>query len=56
VGTGELDRIYVIDVNGKRFTFNMLVPPDAAEADRLDAESMLETAEITRVASPSPSP
>lgn len=56
LATGELDRIYAIDVNGKRFTFNMLYQTDTAEADRLEAESILETAVITGVASPSPSP
>jgi len=54
-GTGELNRIYAFDVDGERFTFAVRLPADTTDTDRADVMSMLETLEITRVAS-SPSP
>ena len=55
-GTGEVNRIYAVDVDGEIFTFDVRLPAYTTDADVAEVMSMLETLEITPVASPSLSP
>jgi hypothetical protein len=55
--TGEINRMYAFDVDGTRFTFDVILPPATTDADRAEVDAMLETLEIEPVAaSPSPAP
>ena len=57
--TGEINRMYALDVDGTPFTFDVRLPPATTDADRAEVEAMLETLEIKPVASsasPSPAP
>ena len=42
----ETDRIWILDVNGQRFTFNVRIPTRTTAADRAEFETMLKTLEI----------
>jgi len=53
--TGEINRIYAMDVDGTRFTFNVTLPPYITDEDNAELMAMLETLEIEPGA-PSPSP
>lgn len=46
--TGEQNRMYAIDVDGRRFTFDVRLPPATTEADRADVEKMLLGLQISR--------
>jgi hypothetical protein len=45
-GTNETDRIYVLDVNGRRFTFNARIPARTTAADRAELETIIASIEI----------
>ena len=45
-GTNETDRIYVLDVNGRRFTFNARIPARTTAADRAELETIIASMEI----------
>ena len=53
--TGEGNRMYALDVDGTRFTFDVRLPPATTDADRAEVEAMLATLEIEPVAA-SPAP
>jgi hypothetical protein len=42
----ETDRIWILDVTGQRFTFNVRIPARTTAADRAEFETMLKTIEI----------
>ena len=42
----ETDRIWILDVDGQRFTFNVRIPTRTTAADRAEFETMLKTVEI----------
>jgi hypothetical protein len=52
--TGEQNRMYAMDVDGRPFTFNVLLPPTTTAVDRADVEKMLLTLRINR-RTPAPS-
>lgn len=55
--TGEANRMYALDVDGTRFTFDVRLPPATTDADRAEVDAMLATLAIEpAAASPSPSP
>jgi hypothetical protein len=45
-GTNETNRIYVLDVNGQRFTFNARIPARTTAADRAELETIIASVEI----------
>jgi hypothetical protein len=53
--TGEMLRMYALDVDGEIFTFVVRIPSRISDADLADVMSVLETLEIEPV-TPSPSP
>jgi hypothetical protein len=42
----ETDWIYVLDVKGRRFTFNVRIPARTTAADRAELETILQSLEI----------
>ena len=46
VVASELDRIYVIDVDGQRFTFSARIPPATSAADRAEIDRMIQSITI----------
>ena len=54
-GTGEMYRLYALDVDGTTVTFAVRIPEDTSDADLADVMAVLETVEIEPVAA-SPSP
>ena len=54
--TGELNRMYAIDVDGKIHTFDVRLPPATTDDDHAEVLAMLETIELTPGVSPSPAP
>ena len=54
-GTGEINRMYALDVDGELFTFDVRLPAITTDADRAETVAMLETLDIESLtASPSP--
>jgi len=45
-GTNEMNRMYILDVDGQRFTFNARIPARTTAADRAELETILESIEI----------
>jgi hypothetical protein len=45
-GTNETNRIYVLDVNGRRFTFNARIPARTTAADRAELETIIASIDI----------
>ena len=45
-GNDETNRIYILDVNGKRLTFNARIPARTTAADRAELESIIDSIEI----------
>jgi hypothetical protein len=54
--TGEVNRMYAFDVDGKIHTFDVRLPPATTDADRAEVMAMLETIALTPGVSPSPAP
>ena len=50
--TNEMDRIYVLDVDGARFTFFARVPPGTTAAARAELEAIIDSIEIGSRAAP----
>ena len=46
--TGEINRMYAIDVDGKVHTFSVRLPPTTTDEDRAEVEAMLETSRSPR--------
>jgi hypothetical protein len=45
-GTNEMERIYVLDVEGRRFTFNARIPARTTAADRAELETIIASFDI----------
>jgi len=45
-GTNEMNRIYVLDVNGRRFTFSARIPARTTAADRAELEAIIASIDI----------
>ena len=43
---GEVDRIYVLDVDGQRQTFFLRIPPRTTPADRAQLESIVDSIDL----------
>ena len=54
--TGEINRMYAMDVDGKIHTFSVRLPPTTTGEDLAEVESMLTTIEITPGVTSSPAP
>jgi hypothetical protein len=46
-GTNEMNRIYILDVDGERFTFNARFPERMTPADRAELEGIIDSIDIT---------
>lgn len=44
--TNEVDRIYILDVDGQRYTFNARIPARTTAADRAELETVLKSIDI----------
>lgn len=44
--TNETDRVYVLDVDGVRFTCFARIPPRTTAADRAELEAIIDSIEI----------
>ena len=51
--TGEINRMYALDVDGRIFTFDVRLPPTTTDADRAEVSAMLESIVID---APAPRP
>ena len=51
--TGEINRMYALDVDGRIFTFDVRLPPTTTDADRSEVSALLETIVID---TPAPRP
>jgi hypothetical protein len=45
-GTNELNRIYILDVEGRRFTFSARIPARTTTADRAEIEAVIASIDI----------
>jgi hypothetical protein len=45
-GTNEMNRMYILDVEGRRFTFNARVPARTTAADRAELETVIDSIAI----------
>jgi hypothetical protein len=57
-GTNEMNRMYVLDVDGERLTFDARIPAITTAADRAELEAVIASIDISRydtLRSPSPS-
>ena len=45
-GTNEMDRMYILDVEGHRFTFDARIPARTTAADRAELEAVIASIEI----------
>ncbi len=45
-GTNEVNRMYVLDVEGRRFTFNARIPARTTAADRAELEAIIASMDI----------
>jgi hypothetical protein len=54
-GSDETDRIYAVDVGGKRLTFFARIPKRTTTADRAELQAIIDSIAIEAPASPSPS-
>lgn len=54
--TGEVNRMYAVDVDGRIHTFDVRLPPATTDDDRAEVLAMLETIELTPLGPASPSP
>lgn len=52
---GEVNRVYVMDVDGRTYTFFARIPPRTTDADRDELEAMLQSIQI-EAPDPTPSP
>jgi len=52
----EMDRIYALDVDGTRFTFNARLPADATAEERAELEAIIASMDIEPTLTPSPTP
>ena len=51
--TGEINRMYALDVDGRIFTFDVILPPTTTDADRAELDAMVESIVID---APAPRP
>jgi hypothetical protein len=51
-----MDRIYALDVDGTRFTFNARLPADATAEERAELEAIIASMDIEPTLTPSPTP
>lgn len=45
-GTNEMNRMYILDVDGQRFTFNARIPARTTAADRAELEAIIASVDI----------
>ena len=45
-GTNEMNRMYILDVEGRRFTFNARIPARTTAADRVELETIIDSFDI----------
>ena len=45
-GTNEMNRMYILDVGGRRFTFSARIPARTTAADRAELEAILASLDI----------